>query len=180
MTSYFNVSADATCRISPSSSILGTVQLGPESSVFAGACIRGDLAPIRIGARSNIQENACLHVDTESPLTVGEGVTVGHGAILHGCTVGDGCTVGMGAVVMNDARIGAGSMVAAGAVVSQGKDFPERSLIMGVPGRLVRTLSEEESRTLCVQPAEAYVACSAEMAQQGAMLYPGATFCGQP
>ena len=111
--------------------------------IWFGAVIRGDNEPIRIGARSNIQEGAMLHSDAGFPLTVGRDVTVGHHAILHGCTIGDGSLIGMGATVMNGARIGAGSIIGAGALVTEGKEIPERSLVMGAPAKVIRTLDAE-------------------------------------
>jgi carbonic anhydrase/acetyltransferase-like protein (isoleucine patch superfamily) len=107
--------------------------------------VRGDIAAVRIGEGSNIQDGAVLHVDTDAPCDVGRNVTVGHRAILHSCTVADGALIGMGAIVLNGAEIGAGSIVGAGALVTQGKKFPPRSLILGSPAKLVRSLSDEEA-----------------------------------
>ncbi len=122
--------------------VSGSVTLGRDSSVWFGAALRGDLAPIEVGARSNIQDNATLHVDTNAPCRLGDGVTVGHNAILHGCTVEDGCLIGMGAVVLTGALIGRESIVGAGALVTEGKSFPPRSLILGSPAKLVRQLDD--------------------------------------
>ena len=115
MANYFNVHADPTARISPKASILGDVTIGSEATIFGGAYIRGDMAPVRIGANSNVQECVAIHVDTDYPCTVGDNVTIGHGAIVHGCTIADNCLVGMGSVVMNGAVIGEGCLIAAGA-----------------------------------------------------------------
>ncbi len=130
--------------VAPGAHVIGQVRLGEEVGVWFGAVLRGDNAAIEVGARSNIQENAVLHVDPGTPLHIGEGVTVGHGAIVHGCTVGNNVLVGMGAVVMNRAVIGADSLVAAAAVVTEGKMFPPGSLIVGSPARVVRALTETE------------------------------------
>lgn len=136
--------------------IIGKVEVGPEASIWFGAVVRGDEDRIRIGARTNIQDGAVLHADPGFPCTIGEGCVVGHRAIVHGCTVGDHCLIGMGAVVMNGVRLGEGCVVAAGAVVPEGKEFPARSLVVGVPARAVRVLSEEEVRRLVHEGARAY------------------------
>jgi len=122
--------------------------LGEESSVWYGAVLRGDTEPIRIGARTNVQDGCVLHADPGYPAVVGEGCVVGHKAILHGCEIGDNCLVGMNATVLNGARIGEGSIVAAGAVVPEGREFPPRSLIVGVPAKRVGDVSEEQSRDI--------------------------------
>ncbi|MGI3777564.1 MAG: gamma carbonic anhydrase family protein [Janthinobacterium lividum] len=132
------------CWVAPGAHVIGQVRLGADVGVWFGAVLRGDNAAIEVGARTNIQENAVLHVDPGTPLSIGEGVTVGHGAIVHGCTVGNNVLVGMGAVVMNRAVIGADSLVAAAAVVTEGKMFPPGSLIVGSPARVVRALTETE------------------------------------
>lgn len=136
--------------------IIGKVEVGPEASIWFGAVVRGDEDRIRIGARTNIQDGVVLHADPGFPCTIGEGCVVGHRAIVHGCTVGDHCLIGMGAIVMNGVRLGEGCVVAAGAVVPEGKEFPARSLLVGVPARAVRTLSEEEVHRLVHGGARAY------------------------
>ena len=128
--------------VAPDAHVIGRVRLGVEASVWFGAVLRGDNEPLTIGARSNIQEGAMLHADAGFPCTVGEDVTVGHHAILHGCTVGDAALIGMGATLLNGVRIGAGSIVGANALVTEGKEFPERSLIVGAPAKAVRTMDE--------------------------------------
>ncbi len=130
--------------IAPDAHVIGRVRLGLDVGVWFGAVLRGDNAAIEVGARSNIQENAVLHVDPGTPLTVGEGATIGHGAIVHGCTLGDNVLVGMGAVVMNRAVIGSDCLVGAAAVVTEGKMFAPGSLIVGSPARAVRALTETE------------------------------------
>lgn len=171
---YNQVKLDASVRLSPACTIVGDVSIGEDSSVFAGAHIRGDEAPIRIGSKTNIQENCCLHVSNGCTLTIGDGVTVGHGAILHGCTIADNVLVGMGSIIMDDAEIGEGSLVGAGALVTQRKKFPPRSLIIGSPAKAVRTLSEEEVAFHILHPAQAYAATSAAMVQSGVMEYANA------
>ena len=125
---------------------MGDVTLGEESSVWYGAVLRGDMAPIVIGAQSNIQDGTIVHVDAGVPCTVGRRVGVGHRVILHGCTVEDDCLIAMGSVLLNGVRIGTGSVVAAGAVVPEGMQVPPGSLVMGVPGRIVRPVDAALSR----------------------------------
>lgn len=128
----------------PNAAVTGRVELAEETSVWYGASLRGDLAPVSIGKGTNIQDNATVHVDTDTPTSIGSGVTVGHNAIIHGCTVGDDCLIGMGAIVLNRAEIGKESIVGAGALVTEGKSFPSRSLIIGSPAKAIRTVTDEE------------------------------------
>jgi carbonic anhydrase/acetyltransferase-like protein (isoleucine patch superfamily) len=106
--------------------------------------IRGDIDAIRIGRGSNVQDNAALHVDEGIPLVVGRNVTIGHGAIVHGCTIGDTTLVGMGAIILNRSRIGRECIVGAGALVTENKVFPDRSLIVGSPAKVIRSVTEDE------------------------------------
>lgn len=128
--------------LAPDAHVIGDVSLGEDVGVWFGAVLRGDKATITVGARTNIQEGAMLHVDPGFPLEIGEGCTIGHHAIVHGCTIGDNTLIGMGATVLNGARIGANCLVGAGALVTEGKEFPEGSLIIGVPAKAVRPLDE--------------------------------------
>lgn len=130
----------ASSWIAPDASIIGNVFIGRDVGVWFCSVLRGDTEPIRIGARSNIQEHTMMHTDPGFPLIVGEGCTVGHRALLHGCTVGHNSLIGMGAIVLNGVRIGANSLVGAGALVTEGKEFPDGSLIVGSPAKVVRTL----------------------------------------
>ncbi|MCG0240100.1 MAG: gamma carbonic anhydrase family protein [Firmicutes bacterium] len=139
---------DPTVFVAPGARIIGDVTVGPRASIWFNAVLRGDYAPITVGARTNIQDLCMIHTDTGFPCTIGEGCVIGHQAIVHGCTIGNDCLVGMGAIILNGAKIGDGSVVAAGALVPEGKEFPPRSLLMGVPARLVRTLTEEEVERL--------------------------------
>ncbi|MCX7788240.1 MAG: gamma carbonic anhydrase family protein [Spirochaetes bacterium] len=122
--------------------VSGSVTLGKDVSVWFGAALRGDIEPITVGDGTNIQDNATLHTDFGAPCTVGKGVTIGHNAVIHGCTVEDGCLIGMGAVILSRAVIGKESIVGAGALVTEGKVFPPRSLILGSPAKVVRTLDD--------------------------------------
>ena len=127
-----------TAFIAAGAVVLGDVTLGEESSVWYGAVVRGDMAPIAIGAQTNLQDGTIVHVDEGVPCSVGRRVGVGHRVILHGCTVEDECLIGMGAILLNGVRIGRGSVIAAGAVIPEGMQVPPGSLVMGVPGRIVR------------------------------------------
>lgn len=128
------------------SRLIGDVEIGDDSSVFYNSVIRADLAEIRIGKRTNIQDNVTIHLSTDLGVQVGDNVTVGHNAILHACVIEDDVLVGMGAIVMDGAHIRKNSVVAAGALVPQNKEFPEGSLIVGAPARVARQLTEEEIR----------------------------------
>ena len=141
--------------VAPGAAVIGSVELGEDSSVWYGAVLRGDTEPIRIGARSNIQDGTVVHTDDGFPTTVGEDVTVGHNVILHGCTIGPGCTIGMGAILLNGSRVGANSLVAAGALLPEGRDYPADSLILGVPARAVRDLTSDE-RARVAEGSEVY------------------------
>ncbi len=129
--------------IAPDADLIGDIRLAEDVGVWFGAVLRGDNDPIVIGARSNIQDLCVLHTDAGSPLTVGEDCTVGHGVTLHGCTIGDGTLIGMGAVVLNGAKIGKGCLVGARALITEGKEYPDHSLIVGAPAKAVKTLDAE-------------------------------------
>jgi carbonic anhydrase/acetyltransferase-like protein (isoleucine patch superfamily) len=130
--------------LAPGSVVIGDVVIGADSSVWFNAVIRGDVAPIRIGERSNVQDGAVLHVDSGTPCIVGNEVTIGHAAIVHGTTVGDGVTIGMGAVVLSRSKIGAEAIIAAAALVPEDAVVTSGALMMGVPARQKRSLSDAE------------------------------------
>jgi len=136
--------------------VIGDVGLGRDASVWFGAVLRGDNAPIRVGAGSNVQEGAVLHVDPDSALTVGEFVTIGHQAMLHGCTIGDGSLIGIQAIVLNGAKIGRGCLIGAGALITEGKEIPDGSVVMGAPGKVVRQLEPADIDRLLAS-AQGYV-----------------------
>ncbi len=134
---------DGAYWVAPNASLIGDVRLSEGASVWFGAVLRGDNEPIVVGARSNIQEQCVLHTDMGYPLEIGEDCTVGHSAVLHGCTIEAGSLIGMGAVVLNGARIGRGCLVGARALVTEGKVFPNHTLIVGSPAKASRTLDAD-------------------------------------
>lgn len=142
--------------VAPDAHVIGQVVLGEDVGIWFGAILRGDNEPIRLGARTNIQEGAMLHTDIGFPITVGEDCTIGHHAILHGCTIGNNSLIGMGATVLNGARIGNNCLVGAHALVTEGKEFPDNSLIVGTPAKAIRTLDAEAAARL-TQSAHHYV-----------------------
>lgn len=132
--------------LAPTSTVVGDVTIGDDSSIWFGTVVRGDVGWIRIGARTNVQDLCCLHVTSGvANLTVGDEVTVGHRVVLHGCTVGDGCLIGIGSVVLDGASIGAGAIIAAGALVPPAMVVPPRTLVRGVPGRCVGPVRPEHA-----------------------------------
>lgn len=132
--------------VAPNATVIGDVVLAEDASVWFGAVVRGDIGPIRVGARTNVQDLACIHLtEGYSTTEIGADVTIGHGAILHGCKVADGCLIGMGAVVLDNAEIGAGSVIAAGSVVPPRRRIPPGSMVMGNPGKVVRAVTAEEA-----------------------------------
>lgn len=135
---------DPTAWIAESAELIGLVELAAESSIWFNCTLRGDNEPIRVGARSNVQENCVLHTDPGFPLTIGERVTVGHQAMLHGCTIGAGSLIGIRAVVLNEAVIGEQCLVGAGAIVTEGRRFPPRTLLLGAPARVARELTDKD------------------------------------
>ncbi len=140
-----------------SAAIIGDVEIGEHSSIWFNAVVRGDVHYIRIGARTNVQDNSALHVTHDThPLVLGDDITVGHNVTLHGCTIEDRCLIGMGAIVLDGAVVGADSMVGAGALVTEGMVVPPGSLVVGLPGRVKRTLSEDEKAGI-LQSATNYI-----------------------
>jgi len=135
---------DPTAYVLPTATVIGDVTIGEFSSVWCGATLRGDINRIIVGPRSNIQDNAVVHLSDDFPALIGEMVTIGHSAIVHACTVDDEVLVGMGAIVLDGAEIGARSIVGANALVTVGTIIPPGSLVLGSPGRVTRRLSLEE------------------------------------
>jgi carbonic anhydrase/acetyltransferase-like protein (isoleucine patch superfamily) len=140
--------ADGNYFIADTAAVIGKVRLKRGASVWFGAVLRGDNEWIEIGEGSNVQDNCTCHTDAGFPLTIGRNCTIGHNAILHGCTIEDGALIGMGAIVLNGALIRRGCIVGAGSVVTTGKEFPENSLIIGSPARVIRTLKPDQISTV--------------------------------
>jgi carbonic anhydrase/acetyltransferase-like protein (isoleucine patch superfamily) len=146
---------DPTAWVAPGAMVMGRVRLGAGVSVWFGAVLRGDNEPIVVGAGTNLQEHVICHTDIGAPLTVGADCTIGHRATLHGCTIGDSTLIGMGATILNHAVIGRNCLIGAGALVTEGKEIPDGSLVMGVPAKVVRPLTEDQIAGL-LRSAEGY------------------------
>lgn len=146
---------DADFWVAPDANLIGNVILESGTSVWFGATLRGDNEPITVGEGSNIQENCVIHTDMGYPAKIGKNCTVGHKAMLHGCIVGDGSLIGMGATVLNGAVIGKGCIIGAGALIAEGKEIPDGSLVMGIPGKVVREL-DEKARAGILESARHY------------------------
>lgn len=137
---------DPTAFVAPDAQIHGDVRIGPRAVIMFGAVIRAELAPVRIGAETNIQDNCVIHTDEGLPATIGSRVTVGHAAIVHGATVGDHCLVGIGAMALNGSTLGEGAWLAAGSVLAEGRSIPEWTIGVGTPAKPLRALTEAEIR----------------------------------
>ena len=133
------------CFISDSADVIGDVEIGENSSIWFGSVVRGDMNQIRIGSKTNIQDNSVVHVTTKvAPTFIGNGVTIGHRAIIHGCTINDNCLIGMGCIIMDLAIIGKGSIIAAGALIPPGMKVPSRKLMVGIPAKPIRDITSQE------------------------------------
>lgn len=139
--------------VAPTATLIGDIRLNEEASVWFGAVLRGDNEPVTIGERSNVQDGCVFHTDMGFPLTIGADCTIGHKAILHGCTISDNTLIGMGATVLNGAVIGSNCIIGANALVSEGKVIPDNSLVVGVPGKVVRTLPEDAAENIRLSAA---------------------------
>ncbi|WHZ37300.1 gamma carbonic anhydrase family protein [Sagittula sp. MA-2] len=133
----------ATAWVAPGAHVIGRIVMEEDSSVWFGSTLRGDNEEIRVGRGSNLQENVVCHTDMGYPLVIGAGCTIGHKVMLHGCTIGDNTLIGMGATILNGAKIGKNCLIGAGALVTEGKEIPDGSLVMGMPGKVVRELTPE-------------------------------------
>ena len=154
------------CYISESVDLIGDVTLGENVSLWFGTVVRGDMHFITIGNRSNIQDNSVIHVTTDiSPTRIGSEVTVGHNAIIHGATIEDRCLIGMGAIIMDDAVVGEGSIVGAGAVVPPNMMIPPRSLVVGLPAKILRQTSDKELEMI-IERAQHYIDFSEKYKKQ--------------
>ena len=141
--------------------VIGDVTIGKQVGIWFGAVVRADKDKIVIGDRSNIQDNCVVHTSEGHPVTLGADVSVGHGAILHGCTIADRVLVGMGAIVLNGAKVGAGTVIGAGAVVTEGADIPPNSVVVGIPGKIIKQASEEQQQQI-LKNAASYVELAKE------------------
>ena len=149
--------------VAGNATIIGDVTIGRNVGIWFGAVVRADKDRIVIGDRSNIQDNCVVHTSIGFPVLIGDDVSVGHGAILHGCTIGSRVLVGMGAIVLNGAKIGDGSVIGAGAVVTEGMDIPERSVVVGVPGKIIKQVSDGQQQHI-LSNAASYVELAGEYA----------------
>lgn len=134
--------------IAPNAEVMGNVKLEKNASIWFGAVLRGDNELITIGENSNVQDGSVLHTDPGSPLTIGRNVTIGHMVMLHGCTIGEGSLVGIGSIILNNAKIGKGCLIGANSLIAEGKEIPDYSMVLGSPGKIVRTLEKEMSEAL--------------------------------
>ena len=153
--------------LAPTAVVIGDVVIGDGSSIWFGAVLRGDMAPIRVGRDANIQDNCTVHVDREYPAVIGDRVSIGHNAVIHGCTVEEECLVGIGALVLTGALIRKGSVVAANAVVRENQQVGPRELVAGTPASVKRTLSEEACARF-LRPVENYLRLSRYYRDEGA------------
>jgi carbonic anhydrase/acetyltransferase-like protein (isoleucine patch superfamily) len=144
---------DPSAWVADEATLIGNVVVEAEANIWFGAVLRGDNEEIRVGAGTNVQENAVLHTDMGYPLTIGTNCTIGHKAMLHGCTIGNGTLIGMGATILNGARIGNGCLIGACALITEGKEIPDGSLVMGSPGKVVRQLDETARAKLLASAA---------------------------
>lgn len=124
--------------------VVGSVNIGKNVSIWYNSVVRADLESVEIEENSNVQDNAVIHVDKNSKCLIGKNVSIGHSAIIHGCTIGDNSLIGMGAIILNKAKIGKNCIIAAGALVAENKEIPDNSLVVGIPGKIVRQVSNEE------------------------------------
>ena len=162
------VPQDGDFWVAPNANVIGDVVLETGVSIWFGCTLRGDTERLHVGAGSNVQENTVIHADPGYPVVIGANCTIGHKAMIHGCEIGDGSLIGMGATVLNGAKIGQGCLIGAGALVTEGKVIPDGSLVMGMPGKVVRAL-DEDARTKLLVSAENY---RARMRQYRAGLAP--------
>jgi carbonic anhydrase/acetyltransferase-like protein (isoleucine patch superfamily) len=159
------VRAKAAYFVADSARVIGNVLLEENANVWFGAVLRGDNELITIGENCNVQDGAVLHTDPGFPLTLGKNVTIGHMAMLHGCTVGEGSLIGIGAVILNGAKIGRNCLIGAKALVGEGKEIPDNSMVLGAPGKVVRTFTDEQARGL-LRNAKHYVQNSRRFAAE--------------
>lgn len=171
---YYQLKIDPEARIAHNATLIGNVTVEKDAVILFNATLRGDYGSrIVVGARSSVQENACVHLGAHSACLIGSGVTVGHGAIVHGCTIGDNTLVGMGSIVMDGATVGKNCMIGAGALITGGTHIPDGSLVVGSPAKARRLLTEDEIAENRAA-ADGYVAIGKDLAENG-IIYTGAT-----
>ncbi|MCI1723405.1 MAG: gamma carbonic anhydrase family protein [Lachnospiraceae bacterium] len=159
------ITIDKSVYLAKGSIVTGDVTIGRDCGVWYNAVIRGDEAPIFIGDRSNVQDNAVVHVDESQPVTIGSGVTIGHGAIVHSCSIGDDTLIGMGAIILNGAMIGKNCIIGAGALVTQGTEIPDNSVAFGNPAKVKHSITDE-ALAASKKNAEVYVALAKKALQK--------------
>ena len=142
--------------IAPNATVIGDIHLAKDASIWFNAVLRGDNEPIYVGEGSNVQDGSIIHTDPGFPCSIGKNVTVGHLAMLHGCSIGDGSLIGIGSVILNGAKIGKNCIIGSKALVTEGMDIPDGSMVLGIPGKIKKTLSEEE-QSLVPLGAEHYI-----------------------
>ncbi len=135
---------DKNAFIAETADVIGKVKIGEGSSIWYGSVLRGDIEPISIGVYTNIQDNCVVHTENNIPTKIGDYTVVGHSAIIHGAQIGSNCLIGMGAIILNNAVVGDNCIIAAGSLVSEGKNIPSNSMVMGTPGRIIRSVTQEE------------------------------------
>jgi carbonic anhydrase/acetyltransferase-like protein (isoleucine patch superfamily) len=152
--------------VSGNATIIGKVTIGKDVGIWFGAVVRADKDQIVIGDRSNIQDNCVVHTSKGFPVIIGKNVSVGHGAILHGCTIQDNVLIGMGAIVLNGANIGEGSLIGAGAVITEGMAIPARSVVVGIPARVIKQTSDAQMEYI-LNNASSYSELAEEYSHHG-------------
>lgn len=166
----WNVEVDPSATLARNATVMGNVHLAEKVSVYPSSVIRADEYEITVGAQTNIQDNCTVHVSVSGPCHIGKKVTIGHNAIVHGCTIEDECLIGMGAIVMDRAHVGKGSVIGAGALIPEGMEIPPYSLVVGIPGKVRRTITPEDHEEQLRQ-CQMYVDESQAMAQAGVFYF---------
>jgi gamma-carbonic anhydrase len=162
---------DSTVMVAPNASVIGDVVVGPRTSIWPGAVLRGDYGRIRVGADCSLQDNVVVHCSSENPGVIGDGVTVAHGAIVHACRIGDECLIGAGAIIFDGARVGARSIVGVGSVVLEGRTIPVRSVAVGAPAKVLRRATDRDVRMIR-DSYRAYVKMAQKYTSTGAFAHP--------
>src|SRR5690348_8129034 len=162
---------DPSVMVAPNASVIGDVTVGPRTSIWPGAVLRGDYGRIRVGADCSLQDNVVVHCSSENPGVIGNGVTVAHSAIIHACRIGDECLIGAGAIIFDGARIGAHSIVGVGSVVLEGRTIPPRSVAVGAPAKVLRKATGKDVRMIR-DSYRAYVKMAQKYTSTGAFMHP--------